>query len=285
MENITIDQINGLIEQHHIPFFDTPFFRSYLNDKLQSYQMEENPYIEYVIFGKVFSVIVTTNQIHKVWSNVPIDYYRTHLSMLENCIETNFFDDPELVNWTRNNMNYATFFNLISQSFDKHDISNVNNLLRDTYNQMLKILQRGFNVERPERWRLKEFHDHVSNVYLEKTTQNVSFPEKSINEPYVENSYKVYQPNDTLTLAKWAARVHNCVASYADKVFQKRSEIVFVEENGTPKFTVEIDYGPLQKGTVMIKQIQESCRGMGQTNDEDRQRCQRMIERAVGLAR
>lgn len=285
MEIVTLQQLNNLIDRHPLPFFNTPFFRNYLANTTEQYQQEENPFIKETIYGRVYSIIVTANQINKVWSDVPVDYYRTYLSMLESFVQVKFFNEPEVVQWCQENMSYPTFFNLVSQGLDKTDLSVTNNLLRDTFSQIQKVLQRGFNVTRPERWRLKEFHDHVSTIYLEKTTENVPFPEKSIETPYVEGDYKVYQPDDTLTLAKWAAKVRNCVASYADKVFQKQSEIVFVEQGGAAKFTVEIDYGPLKKGNVQIKQIQESCKGMGCTQEQEREHCRRMIERAVGLAR
>lgn len=285
MNNISFEQLRTLIQTYHVPFFDTPFFNSYLKDKVDSYMAEENDYNKYVIFGQAYSLITTSYQIHKIWNDVPNDYYRTHLSMLEGYIQMKFFNEETVVNWVRENMNYATFFNMLSQGMDKNDLETINTLLRDTFNPILKILQRGQTVPRPSRWRLKEFHDHMSNVYLELTTKNVSFPEKSITQPYVEDKYKIYQPDDTLSLAKWAAQVHNCVASYSDRVFRKQSEIVFVEENGTPRYTVEIEYGPLSKGFVQIKQIQESCKGMGTLQEDKRHECQKMIERAVGLHR
>lgn len=293
----TFDDVLTYINENSHPFFQTPFFRNYLREQQEAHDQESNDKIQYTIMARVFSVALNCNLIRNVWPDATIDRYRTNIDLLGSFIELPFFkvdatnnageriNDP-VINWCRENMRTAPFLLMIRWYLEKSDLSNTNSQLRDTFNQLSELIcLYKMDVQPPSRWRLDTFHDFISGIYLERSTENVDFVDNTIKEPYVEGKYTVSQPKDRVTLAKWAGKVRNCVLNYSRHILAHESEIIFIEEEGQPRYTVEIDYGPLKKGHVNIKQLQARGRGAFDTRQDERQLCQSLIENAVGLAK
>jgi hypothetical protein len=296
----TFDDVLKYIEKNPHPFFQTPFFRNYILQQQEAYNQETDvtdkyQFIRYTIKGQAFSVVANSILIQNVWPDVSIDRYRTNIDLLGSCIDLSFFN-PDLKNsqgnainkfaikWCNEKMRPATFFVMIRRYMEKNDLMALNSQLKDTFSQLSKLISAyKIDVQPPSRWRMDTFHDFVSGLYLEYSTENVDFEDNSIKESYTEGKYKVYQPKDRVTLAKWGNKVRNCVLSYSEKILQKESEIVFIEEDGVPRYTVEINYGPLETKHVNIKQLQASCRRINDTGVDERGQCQQLIEKAVGL--
>lgn len=120
------------------------------------------------------------------------------------------------------------------------------------------------------RWRLTDLHDHISYLYLCQSVENVPFANVTLKKSYVENEWTVYSPQDSLQLATWAHKVGNCVRQREGRVHAGQSEIICIEENGEPRYTVEIN-GPSDRkaGGLNIVEIQRKGLGPGMTKDNN----------------
>lgn len=173
--------------------------------------------------------------------------------------------------------------------------TNTDNTFVDTLKQLEELLNknhemnpRALNEEgQPmlSRWRLMLFHDYVSLEYLKQDIVNVEFTHNTIKEPYREGPWIVSSPRDSLSLAVWAHKVRNCVRQRESNVIAGNSEIIFIEQNEDPIYTVEIS-GPKERGgskQFTIKEIQRFGAGPGQTRED--QEIRDLIGRALGLAK
>jgi hypothetical protein len=172
-------------------------------------------------------------------------------------------------------------------------VEDVNSQLKDTLSQLQKMLKAGDTIV-PEtrkddgtikkwRWRLIDFHDNISYLYLMREIKNVEFTNNTIKNQYQEGSWNVYQPKDSVALAMWAQKVKNCIRSREDNVHSGDSEIVFIERNGVPAYTVEVRPGAPKRRNLSelnIKEIQAFGARTGTTRDNQGE-ILNMIKRAM----
>jgi hypothetical protein len=182
-----------------------------------------------------------------IWSDVTFDLIRVNIDCLE-IVKLDFIYDeydkldwPPVFHWLCENITAKSFVHMISRYYKSIGSYKTNDIVRDTLCQLIVLIDKNISVSRPKRWRLMDFHDHISYLYLLNTTKNK--PIEFIIEPYSNQEYSIYQPQDTLTLVKWAIRVKNCVASREYKI-GKDIWIFFIERNRVPYYTVEttMDY-------------------------------------------
>lgn len=172
-------------------------------------------------------------------------------------------------------------------------VEDVNSQLKDTLSQLQKMLKAGDNIvpETPKddgttkkwRWRLIDFHDNISYLYLMREIKNVEFTNNTIKNPYQEGPWNVYQPKDSVALAMWAQKVKNCVRSREDNVHNGNSEIVFIERDGLPAYTVEVRPGAPKRrnlSELSIYEIQAFGARSGATRDSEGE-ILNMIKRAM----
>jgi hypothetical protein len=136
------------------------------------------------------------------------------------------------------------------------------------------------------RWRLVDFHDNISYLFLMRDIVNVEFTDNTIKNPYTEGSWTIYQPKDSVALAMWAQKVRNCVRSREDNVHNGKSEIVFVERDGVPAYTVEVQPGSAKRrnlNELSIHEIQAFGARTGSTRDSDGE-ILNMIKRAMSTS-
>lgn len=169
-----------------------------------------------------------------------------------------------------------------------------NRTLNDTLKQLEEMRNKDLEVPpfitddngnvKKLRWRLDEFHDHISHLYLCQSVENTPFKNVTIKQPYTEGNWSLYSPKDTLELALWAHRVNNCVLQRESRVHSGHSEIVCVEENGEPRYTVEIN-GPesRKREGLDVKEIQKKGIQSGMTVDHNKF-VYNMIQRALKAA-
>ena len=190
-------------------------------------------------------------------------------------------------------LNPNTPANIRDFFFIQKGSENTNRTFKDTLVQLEELLEknkemnpRALNEDGEpmlSRWRLMMFHDYVSLEYLKQEIVNVEFTHNTLKEPYHEGSWVISSPRDSLSLAVWAHKVHNCVRQRESRVQAGTSEILFIEQNGDPVYTVEIAGPKERKGNQLtIHEIQKFGLGPGQTkeNSEIRQ----LIGRALGLS-
>ena len=229
-------------------FFQTPFFRRWFASQ---------DLTELVPFYLVSNYISNINFLNKVWSEIPFDIFQNYQDIL---MKFELHSTPDSSwNWMRDNLSYQSYLHMISHFYGEEGFQRTLEIYNDTTNQLSKLIGRRQNelekITKPKRWRLQEFHDHLSHLYLEATTENRPHPTEFIPFPVQKDSWKIYEPKDTMDLAMWGRRVRNCVLSYEDKIFGKQSAIVLIEENEKPTYTAELDYQQLKKGRIQFKQL------------------------------
>lgn len=255
-------------------FFQTPFFRKWFS----SQELDE-----LVSFYQVSNYISNINFLTSVWSDITYDYFHNYQDIL---MKFELYSTPDSAwNWMRDNMSYQSYLHMISHFYNEEGFQRTLEIYNDTVNQLNKLSLRRMNemekITKPKRWRLQGFHDHMSHLYLEATTENRKHPTEFIPFPVQKDSWKVYEPKDTMDLAMWGRRVRNCVMSYEDKIFSKQSAIVLIEENEKPTYTAELDYKYLQEGRIEFKQLVGLNNRSSDLDEEKRNVVKSLIESAL----
>ena len=209
--------------------FDKPSIKKHYGTKLIS------GYPEKLIEFEKNNATKNIKIIQLIWPYVSFDIIRNHIELLE-ILNLNLNNDS--LDWIRSNTKVESFLNMLDQYHQKFGCIEINNHLRDTFEQLEKLLKKSVEVSIPKRWRMVEFHDHISHLYLEHTTNNV--PIKTLIEPKTIDGYIIRQPKDTLDLVFWGKKVKNCVASYEERI-GKGIWIFLIEEDNRPLYTVETD--------------------------------------------
>jgi hypothetical protein len=261
-----IKYVSGYKESQNKDFFNKPYFKTYFKSKNIS---EVVPFFEIVNFINNYLVL------SKVWEDVDINHYQTYHRIME-LFSFRYMDNEASREWLTKEISSKTFFNMIVQAYKKTSYSQTDQYFRDTFSQLQKLYKKNATITRPKRWRLLDFHDHVSFLFLESTIDNKDHDNEFLPSPVTTNDgWNIRQPKDTLELALWGKKVHNCVLSYEDAIEKKQSAIILIEQNEAPKFTVELDYEKLKKKKIHIKQV------VGMSNSslssEERNQCDSIL--------
>ena len=255
-------------------FFQTPFFRKWFSSQ---------DLTELVPFYLVSNYISNVNFLTSVWGEIPFDIFQNHQDIL---MKFELYSTPDSAwNWMRDNLSYQSYLHMISHFYSEEGFQRTLEIYNDTANQLNKLIGRRENemekITKPKRWRLQEFHDHMSQLYLEATTENRKHPAEFIPVPFEKDSWKIYEPKNTMDLATWGRRVRNCVLSYEDHILAKRSAIVLIEENNKPTYTAELDYKELKEGRIQFKQLVGLTNRSSDLNAEQRNVVLSLIESAI----
>ena len=228
-------------------FLQTPFFRKWFC---------AHDLTELVNFYQVANYISNINFMASVWSDITFDYFQNYQDIL---VKFELSKDAVCNEWVSSNMTHHTYLHMVNRFYEKEGFQRTNKIYNDTFNQLQKVMVRWGNtpekITKPAKWRLQDFHDHMSHLYIESSSDNVEHIPEFIPFPVEVNEWKIYQPKNTVELALWGRRVRNCVASYENAILQKRSAIVLIEENDKPTYTAELDYDGLKKGEFRFKQV------------------------------
>ena len=227
-------------------FLQTPFFRKWFCAQ---------DLTELVNLYQVANYISNINFLTRVWSDITFDYFQNYQDILVK-FELSKLECDE---WLSSNMTHQTYLHMVNHFYEKEGFQRTNEIYNDTFNQLQKVMVRWGNtpekITKPAKWRLQDFHDHMSYLYIESSSTNVEHHPEFIPFPVEVDKWKIYQPKNTVELALWGRRVRNCVASYENAILQKRSAIVLIEENDKPTYTAELDYDSLKKGEFHFKQV------------------------------
>lgn len=290
---VTIKTITGVKNCDSFPFFKTPYFKKYYRSIYE--QMNDSSVGSYDKTIKFFEFYNYTNNIAKfctIWGSIPNDHFQNHRDLLTSIAMMKDVNTKKFASWMCDNLSYESFFNMIRSYSSKNRIREFSTLLNDTLNQLVKLFSnKKFDVSElsPKyvdddgntkiryRWRMNEFHDYVSYVFLKANTVNRSHNNTLIPSPVDIDDWVIQQPKDTIQLKVWAQKVHNCVASYEDRILNGTLKIILIERDSLPVFTVEIE--PDTSKGVIIKQMVEQCNRPA-TSDE-RNTAVRLIERAI----
>jgi hypothetical protein len=155
------------------------------------------------------------------------------------------------IEWFRANVPVSSYVNMAERDGRQ---------LLDTFSMTDRLLAHGgTTLQPPKRWRVTEFHDLVNEEMFKVRNPNMELPQDLFPAPIKVDSYTFFQPKDTHQLVKWGQAVRNCVGNsshYADRVKNKKEFIVLAMENGSPRFTIQLD---VRDGVMTVKQIVGVC--------------------------
>ena len=173
-------------------FFHTPYFKRYFNSK---------DVTEMVAFYEVQNYIKNIISIDAIWNDIGFDYFQQYHFVIETSVLSHF-NNSILKKWMSENLSHRTFLNMLSVYYSKVGYCVYQTNIADTFSQLVSLLDGGYEFSIPNRWRFVEFHDHISYLYLKKDIKNVEHKNEFISIPFTKDKWKVYQPKDTLELAK-----------------------------------------------------------------------------------
>jgi hypothetical protein len=222
--------------------FSKPSIKKHYGQKLLSGYPEALVEFEKTVFSNNIKTL------KKMWPYLAFDLILNNIDWLE-ILELSINDTQ--ANWLITNIKPQSFLNMINNHYTKVGCISINTFLKDTFNQLDKLIKQNVDVSAPKRWRLIDLHDHVSYLYLKNNTKNNKLP--TIISPCKKDNYLLSQPKDSIEIVIWGKKVKNCVASYEENI-GKSIWIFFIEKDGVPLYTVETDMK-----NYNIKQIVSQC--------------------------
>ena len=222
--------------------------------------------------------------INRIWSDCPVDYYRNYYQELRHINLGNLRRSDQMINWLREHMPVASFFNILRKFHEAEPHGRVSSIsdhdyfiksfweLNDTFSMIMRVLEDGKTLEPPKRWRMPDFHDYVQAEAWKVTNKNESLHQDLFPTPVKVSmdgsEWTFIQPIDTHQLAQWGQAVRNCVGSasqYAENIKKRKHFIVLCMIDGKPTFTIQLD---VSMGMMNVKQIA----GVGNQRLDDDQR-------------
>lgn len=142
--------------------------------------------------------------------------------------------------------------------------------LRDTLQMMASIHQHQnkynlgcspepLKLDPPSRWRISDWHDHVSDEAFKHRTTNEALPQDLFPTPVkvecFNKKWTFFQPIDVHQLGSWGSAVRNCVgnaSSYREGIKKRVHFIVLIMVDQKPTFTAQLK---LNAGIMTVNQI------------------------------
>lgn len=119
------------------------------------------------------------------------------------------------------------------------------------------------NLEKPNRWRLTEFHDYLVGECFKLQTPNQKLHQDLFPQPVkvqlLDRKWTFFQPQDIHQLASWGRAVRNCVGSadtYRNGIKKKTHFIVLAMVDNVPRFTIQLT---VKNGVLNVEQIADVC--------------------------
>lgn len=170
--------------------------------------------------------------------------------------------------------------------------------LRDTQTMMLELWRHQTNgmdydtreahtlqLEAPSRWRLTEFHDHVSSKVWMLANKNENLPQDLFPAPikvqHGDTRWTFFQPKDVHQLGQWGNAVRNCVgnaSNYREGIRKRSHFIVLAMIDQKPRFTVQLK---VRNGVMEVDQIADV--GNKRLDDIDRALYQTLFTAALNI--
>jgi len=261
---------------------DKPFFRKWIqelcNECIENLNDPENNLVRNIKrpWKLIHHLVKRIYQVHSIWPECPLDHYQNYLDVLMGN-KINSVGHEETVEWIRNHMPVASFFNELSKNYEKskeeqrqrgstyYDSAALGISIYpfpnwdDTCSMIRTLITNGVEVPVPKRWRIEEFHDTIQAEAWKIKNPNEKLPQDLFPTPikleYQGENWTFFQPHDTHQLALWGQAVRNCIgsaSSYAEGVRKKQHFLVLCMVNNKPRFTVQLD---VHMGMMSVKQI------------------------------
>jgi hypothetical protein len=250
-----------------ISIIERPFFRRLITEAhskaTKAFDEKNDPRDVGAPFKEFGTLLRNMDEIFKIWHDCPIDYMQNHVHIL---CQVHLYSrmDSNSHAWLRNNMNPKTFFNMLNKSYEsapEHLIrtGTYAHLLLDSFSMLNSLLGSNVEVERPSRWRLVDFHDHLMVLCWKQNNENIKLPQDLFPQPINIKSdsgqrWTFIQPIDTHQLGSWGQAVRNCVgnSNYANGIKKKEHFIVLGMVDEKPIFTVQLK---VNAGVLSVVQL------------------------------
>jgi hypothetical protein len=275
-----------------ISIIERPFFRRLIADvhieATKAFDERVDPSKVTDPFKKLARLLRNMNDIFKIWPDCPLDYIQNHHHILCNAT---LYDktNVDTHTWLRDNMSYKTFFNMLNKSYElanehERERASYTYLLTDSFCMLNSLLRDNIEVQRPNRWRLAEFHDQLSTLIWKQNNENIKLPQDLFPEPVhvssaTDQRWTFIQPIDTHQLGSWGQAVRNCVgsaSSYANGIKKKEHFIVLGMVDNKPTFTVQLKVNAGVMSVVQLVGIANA-----RLTDEQRNEYEQMFRKAL----
>jgi hypothetical protein len=150
-------------------------------------------------------------------------------------------------------------------SFNFSDFNDTMNMMQTLFNRQTEDLDYNqkqatiLDLKAPSRWRLAEFHDHVSAKVWLTANKNEDMPQDLFPAPikveHLGSTWTFFQPRDIHQLGQWGQAVRNCVGNatnYREGVRKKTHFIVLAMIDQRPRFTMQLK---VRNGVLEVDQI------------------------------
>lgn len=186
--------------------------------------------------------------------------------------------------WIRNSVPIASYLNIIKNrvneqleqwalALDNHTGSYINgqrlvamrelddtiSMLSTCIDAQLKTGKEYAEVPCPDRWRIKDWHDHISAECFKVQNPNENLRQDLLPTPISVHSngekWTYFQPKDIHQLALWGRAVRNCVgnaSSYKEGIKKKTHFIVLAMIDNKPHITIQLN---VRNGLLTVDQI------------------------------
>jgi len=265
-EIINSDDFFKCIGVNH-PYYEKSSVKRIVNQEL-SYRENWTGYqrIYYVThFARAYKFITNIQYYTQIWDNITIDYFTNNYDLF-----STFHCHDEIPQWFSENITFKTYVNILKHSVDKCGVEETIQMYKDTLSQISKLTAKKVSINYNEfRNRLEEFHDYVTDLYLQCEHIPFDLPCEYLPTPAVVGDYSVVQPQTSNVLLKWGMKVGNCVGSYTDKVLNKNCVIFLINRGDNEQYTVEIDSNSISKDKPMTIMQAQSRRGYLDSAEKD----------------
>lgn len=295
---LTVDQINSIMDDTQQKSFDTPYFRReaqrvvekinalYYDRSIKDLDKIRQPYILWkqqievahslvAIYGDetpvdyIQKMYEIGRHIRPIYSRTTVaEWLKLHLPI------------ASFVGWFEKHLNETLLEWKLNPEMARRSTDSTGQPttsfyeLNDTLNMMRNLRERQVEVagldyaqrenyilkmDRPNRWRLSEFHDHVSTQVWLAGNKNENLPQDLFPAPikidHLDSVWTFFQPRDIHQLSHWGQAVRNCVgnaSNYREGVKKRSHFIVLAMIDQKPRFTVQLK---VRNGVLEVDQI------------------------------
>ncbi len=261
-------------------------------------------------FDKLCHQMGRVEDLLRLYPDAPLDYCQKIYELGQYCNSFRVYGSDNYVrSWVQENMPIASLVKIIEKAVDEKtkewdqypsrraSYSGSNTWggptfflteLNDTLSMIQTILLSSpdATLEKPSRWRIAEFHDHVAAEAFKVQNPNEKLRQDLFPEPIrVDLSgqrWTFLQPQDIHQLSAWGQAVRNCVGhanSYKEGIKKRTHLIVLAMIDGKARFTIQLK---VRNAIATVDQIADI--GNRSLKDTDRELYQQAFGKALEIA-
>lgn len=215
-----------------------------------------------------------------LYPDASVDYCQQVYNLGDQLDTISYYYARDVISWVGENVPVTSFIQILKKKAesaqesrwidsstgtklaDMQELNDVFSMIRTIGEAQRKELGASFvkvQIARPDRWRLSEWHDHLSAECFKLSTPNERLRQDLMPEPIKVTTnggkWTFFQPIDVHQLAQWGKAVRNCVgaaSSYRDGIKKKTHFIVLAMLDSKPRFTIQLK---LRNGVATVEQI------------------------------